>query len=347
MTVITHQSSIEWHDLHNGFGSSVIAESLPQPVDVLRKYGTHAASTDEVVAHTARMMPPPNELIRAKSLSVVTPERALAGMANTLNLPHAVAMIDEVCGTYRRLRKPAVTRYLYTYPTNRVHFYPKESNEITCQRATIYGLKPLTNIGRVSAFVDAHPGLSGVRTLRRALPFCVDGLRSYLETQYHMCSFMPPRWGGCGVTPPCVNLRIDIPPHLQKIANKPYIIADNAWPKQRVAVELLGASDHGGDGITETSVREKIYKELGWICITVTWQEMQDIDSFMLGMRDLTRELGERLRMECKDFSLRQQWLFDELRFRKDGTPPNRKSYKEYAIARYGCAPKIYGARHQ
>ncbi len=247
-------------------------------------------------------------------------EHAISRMCSGLSLPRIIRLVDEACGTYRSPRKEAIAAYASAYPDAHVHFFPADSDAESCERATFYGLEPLTSISALRDFVSRRGGLEGVGLLRQALPYCTDGLRSPLETECHVQLFLPVRYGGMGLPLPQVNQRFELSENDASAVGKPYVIPDFSWPERKVVLEALGVADHTGAGVTETSQREKLYKSLGYECLTITMQEERRADELVRCARLLAKALGHRLRLDTAKFSTRQAWLRREL-FATESTP--------------------------
>ncbi len=287
---------------------------LPKPWDVTGERRLRHLSLEGCQLHTTLSFSTRRDWSETSDgHRVMSVERAIAAMCVGMSLPRIVRMVDELCGTYRTPRREAIQSYSAAYPKSHAHFLPKDSDAASCKSATFYGLRPVTSVAKLSRFVRAHAGIMGVNKLRRALPFCVDGLRSPLETECYIQLCLPPRLGGMGIPRPQVNQRLGLRKAAREICAKPYIIPDFSWRAGRLALEALGVADHAGDGVTDTSIREKAYKVMGYECVTITMGEERGWATLLASARVLARSLGRRVRTDIAEFEKRRKWLRYEL----------------------------------
>ncbi len=265
--------------------------------------------------------------------TVVVPELALAQVVSGMSMPQVVMLLDQYCGTYRCPRPEAIAAFAKGLPSLHAHYLPAGSDATSCRAATFYGVRPLVSTEGLRRFVGEHRGEWGVNRIARALPHVTDGLRSPAEALFHLQAFGPAEFGGFALPPATADLRIDLNSTARGYVDKPYVVADFAWEDQRVAVEVLGAADHGGEGITETSLREKAYRAIGWKCVTMSYKEIEDSVLFRKSMGDISRALGHRLRTDVKDFEVRRDWLRGEIVLRGDEAAPNIHSYRDLLSA--------------
>lgn len=355
-TVITHRSSLELFDLYSeyqeiheswhptrsrktldtfGYDSSTVgrlrALKLPEPIEILVPSAEGRHSTDEVTfrARSAPLLL--EDLVQMREgIYVCVPELALSMIAGHLSRPRTACLIDQLAGTYRTIRKSAISSYEDAYPFNHMHMLTS-SDGSTRLAATVYGLKPQTTLRRLARYADLRTGCFGVKRLREALPLCSEDLRSPLETQDHLLLFAPRGLGGFGLTRPVVNREVRLSVAARKVIDRETLKPDFLWPNQHVVVEILGKQDHEGSAtrIADTSQRERVWRTMGYTSITHTSAEIHDAGQLSTCARELARCLGQRLRTDSPtDYGLRQAWLRQELFGAGDRLEESIRSYK-------------------
>ena len=112
-----------------------------------------------------------------------SPEMCFVQFCSSNSLAHSVQYGMELCGTY--------------------------ALGLNGQEAR-YDLEPLTNIERLSTYIQGCEGRHGVKTARHALKHILEGAASPLETIVTMLMCMPVRQGGYGLPHPTLNEEIPL-----------------------------------------------------------------------------------------------------------------------------------------
>lgn len=336
--VLAQRSSLEFLDLHNdllegrasqvtdgpsevlpefgyaaGLSERLVSLGLPGPVELLVPSTRGRRSPRGVVLHGHAGPLYLGDLIRIdEGLYACAPELALTEMLPPMSVPRAAALISRVVSSFRMLRPAEVLGYEAAFPHKHVHAMNQGSAGHST--ATIYGLEPLTTLDRLHAFERHHERVRGIGRLREALPLCVEELRSPFEVADYLLSFLPRRLGGLNLPAPQVNKPIKLTRAARQIIDVPRLTPDFSWPEEHVIVEVLGAADHtGAAGITDTSLRERVWRTMGYRVMTHTAREIRNPRLFEGLTRELARNLGARYRTDIENFSIRQAWLRGEV----------------------------------
>lgn len=286
---------------------------LPEPVELLVPSVRGRRPTRGTVLHGHAGPLYLDDLIRiGEGLYACSPELALTEMLPTMSVPRAVGLIDRVTSSFRMLRATEVQGYLDAFPHKSVH--AMSHGGIGRSTATIYGLEPLTSLDRLRAFEREHERVRGIGRLREALPLCAEGLRSPYETADYLLNFLPRRLGGLNLPAPQVNQPLELTLAARRIIDVPRLTPDFCWPAEHVIVEVLGATDHtGAAGITDTSLRERVWRTMGYRVSTHTTREIRNPQLFEGLARELAHNLDARYRTDIENFAIRQAWLRGEV----------------------------------
>lgn len=337
--VLTKRSSLEFLDLHaNQLHLSHDTRRTHGEVEALDSFGLDAAGmkrlaklgipqpTEVLVPSVRGKRHPPgitlcgnrgrlscdDVIMVSEGVYVLRPEPALARMAAGMSAPRAAVLIDQALSSYRVLRQPAFESYLKAFPGKHIHGLKRSDG--TYKAVTMYGLGPLTSLDRLKQYVAGHAGAYGTGSLRRALPLCSENLRSPLEAEDYLLITLPSRMGGANLPPPEVNVEVALTAKARGIIDVAALKPDFLWREQRVVVEILGKADHEGDvGIADTSLRERVWREMGFTVITHTAREIERADLFGPAASELAKRLGRRYRTDVPHFAERQAWLRGEV----------------------------------
>lgn len=356
--VLAQRSSLELFDLHHELLAGHEAwHPTPSPTGVLASYGFEAASLERIealglpepvevlVPRSGGMRHPPGirpcsharplfleDLIPiAEGIYTCTPELALTECLPHMSVPRAATVIDQVVSSYRIVRPEAGDAYLAAHPSRHVHALTARSG-CGSGTMTMYGLAPLTTLGQLEEFSLARSYISGIDRLRNALPLCVERLRSPLEAEDLMLCCCPRRLGGLGLPRPQVNEPLALTAKSRHTIDCPTLTPDFCWPQSHVIVEVLGRRDHEGSDvrIADTSMRERVWREMGFAPLTHTAREIERPSLFEPLGRELARRLGVRYRTDVELFAVRQGWLRSEVAPPLDGMrTPSLRSWRE------------------
>lgn len=354
--VLTNRSAIECLDLYSsllelhdgwrptqaretldnyGFDASTAerlhALRLPSPVELLVPSSTGKHPQDGIILRGRSGPLLLEDLIPlGEGIYVSVPELAVSMIVGRMSRPMAATIIDQLVSSYRTLRKEALSSYESSFPLKHMHILTG-SDGFTRIAGTIYGLEPQTSLRLLQKYAEVRSNTFGIKRLRKSLDLCAEGLRSPLETQDHLLLFAPRSMGGCGLTRPAINKKMRLSAQSRKETGVMELTPDFLWKEKRVVVEILGKADHEGSGlrIADTSIRERVWRNLGYTSITHTSKEIHSPKLFESCARELARKLGQRYRTDIENYAVRQQWLRGEIM--RNGSDMRRsvRSYRE------------------
>lgn len=352
--VLAKRSSLEFLDLHTShfadhaswhpndgretltaFGldasSAEVLEglSLSQPVEVLvpRTAGMRHPAGVSPCGHARPLAL--DDLIRiSDDLYCCVPELAIVETIAPVSAPRAATFIDQMIGSYRILRPGAIDGYAAAYPGAHTHAILDGEGMAAM---TMYGLRPLTTLGKLGEFAAKRSYVRGIGRLRESLPLCAEGLRSPLETEDYLLLVCPRRLGGINLPPPLVNEPVTLSERAREVIDRKVLTPDFRWPDQRVVVEVLGAADHAGslERIADTSKRERVWRTMGFDVLTHTAKEIESLRSFTPLAKELAKRLGMRYRNDIEMFAVRQAWLRVEVSSPAGRSMPSLRSWRE------------------
>ncbi|RDB64736.1 hypothetical protein C1878_01725 [Gordonibacter sp. 28C] len=173
---------------------------------------------------------------------------------------------------------------------------------------------PLTTAAKLEAFVAKSAGAHGRKKALWALRFVVDGSASPRETVLAMLLCLPYRFGGYGFAPPCLNYRIDVGAHAQKMASRKFYRCDLYWPEAKLAIEYDSDSEHlGSRSAASDSSRRNALDALGVDVISVTTLQIASRVEMERIANHIGKRLGKRVQYKEPSFSVANLTLRTEL----------------------------------
>lgn len=256
------------------------AHALSLPLHLLVPKSERRFRTPNVVYHARDELLPQGSLaIVDDGLFVVSPDLAFLQKANE----GFVELVDagyELCGTYT----PSET--------------PSERD---------FDQLPQTNPARLSSYLEKAGTMRGVAQARRALRHVLPNSASPAETVLSMLLTLPYQQGGCSLSHPQLNYRIDPGKHARKNVSQNYYRCDLFWDKADLAIEYDSNLCHTGAGrIAHDSKRRDELLELGVTVVTVTSGQLFNFQEFNKMARTVAKRLGERIQPRNDNFATRQ-----------------------------------------
>lgn len=261
---------------------------LNKPVHILISESGSRIQSLDVMSHrwdlgsSERLFVPVDE-----EIYVASPEACFLQMANTLPVPQLVLLGLEFCGTYR------------------LHS--------TCQPG-LDAAPPLMSPQSLRREIGRHEGERGCVRASKAADFIVEGSASPMESL--LCAFLclPTSLGGYSIELPCMNYQIKLQQRSSCCRGGESRFCDLYWPRARVALEYdskayhedLGLESHDSARRTELGL-EDVH------VISVTKDQVNDVNRFDELAHLLAKELGKPLRIRRKDFRKRRAKLRKEL----------------------------------
>lgn len=195
-----------------------------------------------VVTHLRTAALPSSSLVRIGSgYAAASPELAFAQMAKQLSFTRLVMLGFELCGTYSSFG----------------------------QEETFYQAIPLTNVARISGFIEKSASFQGKQAVKRAIRHVIDGSASPRETQLAMMLSLPYRHGGYG---------FPAPKHLG--ARRRYVL-DLYWPELKLDIEYDSNAFHAHEEkLLLDSRRRAALEAMGITSINVASEQIRSSGAF-------------------------------------------------------------------
>ncbi|WP_294418093.1 hypothetical protein [uncultured Senegalimassilia sp.] len=237
-----------------------------------------------VVTHLRTAALPPSSLVRiGQGYAAASPELAFTQMAKRLSLTQLVTLGFELCGTYASFG----------------------------QKETSYHAIPLTNVAKLSGFIEKSGSFQGKQAARHAMRHIIDGSASPRETQLAMMLALPYRLGGYGLPNPRLNYAVRPPKHLG--AKRRYIL-DLYWPELKLDVEYDSDAFHAHEEKMLLDGRRRAALEaMGITSVNVASGQVRNSGAFNELAKQLAVLANHRLRYKDPDFTKAHLKLRDEL----------------------------------
>lgn len=196
-------------------------------------------------------------------------------MAHTLSVAQLAALGCELCGTYALL-PPGVR-------------HPSALDDYPARTA------PLTCVDNIARFLDAAKGAHGRTKALRALRYVVDGSYSPMETATFLLLCLSPLLGGYGLPIPQMNLRIPLDEEAESIAHRHICYGDICWAEHKLDVEYHSEFHVGAGKMKDDVGRTLGIEHMGWRILTVTSQQVLDIETFEVVAKIAAKRVRHRL----------------------------------------------------
>ena len=264
------------------------------PVDVLVLDSSLRRHSGNIRCHIWGGKVPSTAFFRIGEMYVSSPEFVFMQMASELPLIQLIALGCELCGMYVLL------------PQGVKH--PSALDDCPTR------ISPLTNIGKLSAFLDEAGQFKNVAKARRALRYLVEGARSPMETMTYLLLCLPPKIGGYGLPSPELNATIKLDDEAQRIARRRHCMGDLCWPDCKLDIEYHGEVHTGVANMRSDVGRTLGIEHMGWQVITVTSPQVFDIDEFEVVAKSAAKRIGRKLSSRILGQTPARWELRDELR---------------------------------
>lgn len=218
--------------------------SVDRPIHVLVARRESRIRSPRVVSHVWSGPFPDGALYQlTPRVMIASPSFCLQQMSARRGLVKAIVTAMEICGEYAR--SPRAKDGLYRRP-------------------------PLTTPEELRDHFAGTHGY-GAKRARTALRHVVAGSRSPMETVVVLLFTLPVKLGGCGLPPPRLNMRIEIPGDLQDAIGKPYVVVDLCWFDQRVILEYDSYEWHTlPRAVDSDNTRNEGLRDEEWMVRSVT-----------------------------------------------------------------------------
>lgn len=257
------------------------AHALSLPLHLLVSKSERRFRTPDVVYHARdELLPQGSIAMIDDGLFVVSPDLAFLQKAANEGFVELVDAGYELCGTYTPSKTPS----------------DRDFDQI-----------PQTTPAKLSSYVEKAGTMRGVAQAKRALRHVLPDSASPAETALSMLLTLPYQQGGCSLSYPQLNYRIDPGKHARKNVSQNYYRCDLFWDKANLAVEYDSNLCHtGAERIARDSKRRDELLELGVTVVTVTAGQLFNFQEFNKMARTVAKRLGERIQPRNDNFATRQ-----------------------------------------
>lgn len=224
---------------------------------------------------------------------VSSPEFLFLQMAPSLTVSQLVALGCELCGTYILVPREVVLPGAFDE-------YPER-------------VAPLTNIDRITSFLESAGSAGGVKKARRALKYVAEGSRSPMETRTYMQLCLPAMLGGYGLPKAVLNPDIELDEEARRIADQRNCWGDICWPKKQLDVEYNGGVHAGVAKMRRDAGRVLGIEHMDWRVITVTSPQVFSIGKFEVVAKEVADHIGHVLRPRVLGDTFVRRALHEEL----------------------------------
>ena len=252
------------------------------------------------ICHTPRTFPPRSKfLLATDGVFVSAPPTTFLHLAPSFSVAQLALLGCELCGSY------AVRE--------------SEGRTVLEQREPICSSHELRSYADMACQVRAY----GARKAAIAARFVLGNAASPAEAALALLLTLPSTFGGFGLPAPLLNYRIDVS---GKGRGTPaYRICDAYWPQWGIDLEYDSDLYHtGSDRIASDAVRRNELASKGLFIITVTRQQLYDVEGLRKVAEQLAKLMGKRLRIRVDEFSKKHQQLRQALLF-SDLVPQRRR----------------------
>lgn len=157
--------------------------------------------------------------------------------------------------------------------------------------------KPLTSVGKIEAFMDAHPGMRGAGKARIALRYVKERAASPAEIYQMMVLCLPAHRGGFGLSSLEPNCVIRLERRAAAIAQRSYLVPDLYDATHRVAVEYDADATHAfGMQLSKDAMKRLALESIGVKVITVTTRQLASMERMGDVAEETARAIGKRIR---------------------------------------------------
>lgn len=204
-------------------------------------------------------------------------------MAPALNLPEAIRLGMELCGTHTTLPFARGTRPCYPISERE-----RENGFVTTS--------PLITADELRArLADALPAGSRSRALQAAR-YVADNSRSPGESRLYILLCLPVRLGGYGLPRPTLNARIDLPDELRAMTGARFYRCDLFFPGKRLAIEYDGGYHEESGQRMADNMRELMLRQLDITVLRVDKRQLETWEAMDLLAAEMADCLGIRVR---------------------------------------------------
>ena len=242
---------------------------------------------------------PEGALLRVSAgIACVCPELAFVQCCEHLSFPEALALGEELCGTFSLPEDPFDTGY------------PKDASD----RVGYSESEAVTSRRDIASFIEAINCVRGVRQAQRAVAYTLDGARSPMEAIVAAMFHCPFSVGGFGIETMLLNHRIDFPDSARIALDVPYAVCDAFIPDAHTTLEYNGAYHDATSSRVHDEQRRLGLEAAGIATTALNWMTLRNVEALEVVANTLYKRQGKRFRNRTKAHAVKHITLLNGLR---------------------------------
>lgn len=216
----------------SGLLEQPILATQPKPLHILVPSRSARFRSSDVVPHVWAGPLPTSECFRrlAPHVYVATVEFCFLLLASYLPQWRLIAFGYELCGGY------------YLLPDQGHKGTDRQDPDADGFDYCV----PVTDVGRLRAFVERCKGMPGYTQASKALDWVLEGSRSPRETALTMLLCLSAALGGYALPLPYLNRKVNLSPRGTRLAGVDWLIPDLCWPDFKVVSNTTATSTTQG-----------------------------------------------------------------------------------------------------
>lgn len=263
----------------------LLLPNLAQPYEILVNNQARRSQSQWCQSTVWSKPFPPHSLylIEEAGIVVAAPWFCYLNMAARLTFPLALLFGMELCGAYSTLPFARTFQSDYRPSTEEVKRGYVKRAPLTTPPVLLRGIS------------GALPPNSRSRVLTAA-QYVAANSHSPGESRCHERLFIPSTHGGYTLPCPLLNVTIELPPDLQRVAGMRNYVLDFLYSKEHLVVEYDGGYHWNGEQRLDDNLRELILNTLGYRVVRIDKHQFESLDAMNIGAGEIARQLGVRLR---------------------------------------------------
>lgn len=271
---------------------------LSRPIHVLVSSPDLRCRSTAVKSHVCSTPIPEESIVQIGSgLYTLSPEACFVSLGCEYSSTSLMKVGYELCGSYS------------LFPSHSDGFYAR---------------RPLTNVESIEKCIADLKGIQGAKPAKDALRFVLDGSASPMETNCVLFYYLPLSRGGCSLSKPSLNHRIDLPANARKLTSRNYFVCDSYWESAKLDVEYDSEQEHSERRQrSRDAERRNVLAAMGITVVTLTADQMLAFDSAWASAQNIAQLLHARIRVDRHSLLDTRRRLHREL-FNFSRRPPDQ-----------------------
>lgn len=276
------------------------------PVELLSDMDAPRHRSSRWITRRVTGVLPANSMVRLDAETyMTTPEYFFLTRSRHLSFVHALQLAMELCGGYStfysqpyqqmidRVRRDGLLDDSAMYPPDEWGLDYQQSYDL--MHNGYVNRRPISSAAKLRRYVIAACGESRKSVARKVVDWVQDGSRSPGETSMYLLACLPPRYGGCRLTPPILNARINLSPEASLLTRARYFEADMLWKGAKVIGEYDGRVHSDDDRRLYDDERRLALNAMGYKVFVLDRASLRDDMKMDAFVKKVAKETGQRL----------------------------------------------------